>query len=148
MKINCNHPSNTHIKVGHNTMPIRCLWDIYGDKLCPGPLMPIRFGNARLYYCDQAHDLGHCSLFPSAHQLPPLCGPQDSNSWNKCLRASNQGVRQHKRNNGSDDDEDARVKVSEHQAERRRRLNKQLRVRRRSDRRCCNEAPCCQSAPL
>ena len=105
------HTKNSHITVGHNTMPIRVLWDVYGDNLCPAPLMSIRFGNARFYCCDQAHDPDHCSLFSSDHQLPPVCCPQDSVSWNRYLRASNQGVRQHKRNNDKEKDRDARAVI-------------------------------------
>ena len=87
---------NAHMAVGHNTMHIRCLWSVHGDGLCPGVLMSIRFGDARFYYCDQMHDPSHSSLLAAAHNIPPKSVLVDVESWNKCLRASNQELRQPK----------------------------------------------------
>jgi hypothetical protein len=101
---------NTHITVGNNTMPIRALWKIYGDNLCPAPLMSLQKGNARFYCCDQAHDPDHCSLFSPAHQLPPFSGPSHPISWDKCRRHAGQP---HKRNNDPEveEGEDARAVI-------------------------------------
>ena len=101
---------NTHITVGNNTMPIRALWRIYGDNLCPAPLMSLLKGNARFRCCDQAHDPDHCSLFSPAHQLPPFSGPSHAISWDKCRHHSGQPLKRG-RDSEVEGGEDARAVI-------------------------------------